>query len=183
MSATRVALLLACLAGAAPAWGGPGDLEDDARRLEGKWVNRAPGLVWEVNFQVGQAVQIGLSGSDPPLARTGVGRLSAVQEDAHGRFVEMEEHTVRAVDLPRRLYFRFDGDDLVLDVGGGPLAGEHRFVRDVGPGRSSAPWVAGGLLLAAVLLIAAVVLLRRRSRTAAEPGVAPDLRRQTDSGE
>src|SRR3954466_11813440 len=116
MSVTRIMSLLTCLAGSAPALARAGDLEGDARRLEGKWFARMPGLVWEVNFQVGRAVQIAMSGSDPTFTRAGVGRLSGVQEDARGRFVELEEHTARATDLPRRLYFRLDGDALVLDV-------------------------------------------------------------------
>jgi hypothetical protein len=171
MSATRVALLVAGLAG--PAWAGPGELVDDARRLDGRWVERAPGRVWEVNFQVGRAVQIAISGTDPPPARAGTGRLSEVQEDARGRFVELEEHTARATGLPHRLYFRFDGDDLVLDVGDGPLAGTHRFARDPGPAGPRVPWAVAGLLAAALVLIA-VAVVRRRSRRAAEPGAAAD---------
>ena len=77
MSVTRIMSLLACLAGSAPALARAGDLKGDARRLEGKWFARTPGLVWEVNFQVGRAVQIAMSGSVPTFTRAGVGRLSA----------------------------------------------------------------------------------------------------------
>ena len=186
MNTMRLVLLLACVAAlaAVPAWAGPGDVERDAQRLEGRWHHRSPGLAWEIGFQAGRAeqtswaVQIALAGSDPPLARSWSGWFPGVGEDARGRFVDLPQSAARATGLPRRLYFGFQGDDLVIEVGEGPLAGRRRFVRDGKPAWPGSPWFGPGFLLAYLLsavvaaAAAAVALLRRRTRGAAGPGAA-----------
>ena len=172
MRSTRTASLLACMAVCTAAQAAQGDLDADADRLEGSWVEYTRGQEFRISFQVGRAIQIGVGGENPRVVEAAVDRLSKVQEDGRGRFVEMQEGTSRY--LPRRLYFRFEGNELILDVSEGPLAGEHRFVRDRGQpapnaGRAVAAWAVGGLVVAACL-IAAVVTTRRRSRRPTEPG-------------
>jgi hypothetical protein len=172
MRFTHAASVLACLVVCAPAPAAQGDLDDDADQLEGSWVEFTRGQEFRISFQVGQSLQISVGGENPRVLEAAVGRLSKVQEDGRGRFVEMQEGTSRY--LPRRLYFRFDRSDLILDISEGPLAGEHRFVRDRGQsppstGRAVAAWAVGGLVVVACL-IAVVVTMRRRSRRATEAG-------------
>lgn len=169
MNTHRIIACLLCMLGASPARSEPSDLtsslEEDFQRLRGKWIKRAPGHEWVINFDDVQAVQIGMVGPEPGAARASTGWVSEVKEDAQGRFIELQPFTAQAADLPQRLYYKFDQGDLVLDVSEGPLKGRHRFVKDKG----YAPWVIGGVLLAAALLTTAMILLRKRAKKAASP--------------
>jgi hypothetical protein len=108
---------------------------------------------------------MGHGGEGAGFAATGTA-IFKVQEDGKGRYFEMGSAT-----LPRRIYYYFDRDNLVLDVGEGPPKGPLVFTR---ASPSSRPWVIGGVLLAIVVLTVAAILLRSRMKIAAEPRAAED---------
>jgi hypothetical protein len=170
MNISRAIAVLLCLGGAVPVWAGSGDaatsLEEDFQRLQGKWVKQAPGEEWILNFDANpRAFQMAVSGPEPGFATTRTGFLPGVQEDARGRYFELPP----SESLPRRIYYRFDQGNLILDITEGPLRGQHTLVREREAAPSHTAWVIGAVVLVIVVLAAAVILFRLRTRKTAEP--------------
>src|SRR5580658_1775311 len=113
MNIIRFVACTLCAVGASPAWGSePLTLEEDIRRLQGKWVSVSPDRLWEINFDpIG--VQMLHGGAGAEFVATGTAMLK-VQEDSKGRYFEMFSAT-----LPQHIYYQFDQDILILDVGNG----------------------------------------------------------------
>lgn len=142
-------------------------LEEDFQHLQGKWVKRASGEEWILNFQTNpRAFQMAIMVSKPAFTAARTGFLSGVQEDARGRYFELGPG---GPSLPPRIYYRFDQDNLVLDIPDGPVRGQHTLVREREAPPSNIAWAIGAVILGGVVLVAAVVLFRSRTRKAAEP--------------
>ena len=141
--------------------GPPPSPKEEGDRLKGTWVSRGPDHELQIYFGPGRTVQISLTGPEAGPARNAHGPLSEVKEDERGRYVEMHKYPAEATDLPRRLYFRFDGEKLVLDIGEGKLKGQHAFTRK--PSEEFNPWAA---LVVVVIssVVAAVVFVARWRR-------------------
>ena len=106
-------------------------------------------------------------GVGPVFTASRTGFLSGVEEDARGRYFDLGPGGPL---LPRRIYYRFDHDNLVLDIPEGPVRGLHTLVREGEAAPSHTAWVIGAVILGLVVLVAAVILFRSRTRKAAEPG-------------
>jgi hypothetical protein len=132
---------------AVQAWGASGDTG----------IKREPGQEWVVNFDRGRAVQIAFSGPERFVASV-TGFVSEVKQDARGRYFELPRSA-----LPQRIYFRFDRDNLVLDIPEGPV---RTLIRERETAGSHVAWVIGALTLAGLTLIATVFLRRSRARRA-----------------
>ena len=176
MNIIRAIAVLLCLGAAVPVRAGSVDaapsLEEDFQRLQGKWVKRAWAEEWILNFQTNpRAFQMAISVSEPVFTASRTGFLSGVQEDARGRYFDLGPGGPL---LPRRIYYRFDHDNLVLDIPEGPVRGLHTLVREGEAAPSHTAWVIGAVIVGVVVLVAAVILFRSRTRKAAEPGASAD---------
>ncbi|MBA4068129.1 MAG: hypothetical protein C0501_31400 [Isosphaera sp.] len=176
MNISRAIAVLLCLGGTVPVWAQSGgtvpSLAEDFQRLEGRWVKRGPGEEWLLAVQTDPfgGFQLSISVPESPAAIAKVGRLSGVQEDARGRYFELPPDEA----LPRRVYYRFDDDKLILDITEGPVRGQHTLVREREGVSAHSAWVIGAVVLGIVVLTVATVLVRSRMRKAAEPGAAAD---------
>jgi hypothetical protein len=180
------AAVLVCLFGD-PARADPGavspSLDDDFQRLVGAWRTKTKDLDFMINIERG-AVQITISGmrGEQGFSGAGVGRFSEVKEDDRGRYFELGPSTARGTGLPQRIYYRLDGNTLVLDIGEGGLKGRHELVRVEETSQSVLLWIVIGGLIVVILVVASVLGVRRRVKSRAEPGAAPDPARDGGSG-
>jgi hypothetical protein len=149
-------------------------LEEDFERLQGKWVKRTLAEDWILNFQTNsRAYQMAISvSSEPTFTSARTGFLSGLQEDARGRYFDLGPGSPL---LPRRIYYRFDQDNLILDIPEGQVRGQHTLVREGVAAPSHTAWVIAAVMLGVVVLVAAVILFRSRTRRSAEPGVSADV--------
>lgn len=186
MNLLRIISCLLCLPGWIPgisvAGGDQGTLELDRARLAHKWVMRGMGREWTINFAPAGDVQIAISWRERGGTWAATGWSWTVHEDAQGRYVELDEATAQTSDLPRRLYYSFDGADLILEVSEGPLQGRHQFAKSPGRAHPRALWNLGVGLLVVALMAVAVVLFSLQRRKFREPvTIAPPNPESTSS--
>ena len=139
MNTSRVVACILCTIWVSTVSAAPGktsSLEEDFQRLQGKWVSVSPDRYWEINFGTA-GVQMAHGGEDAKFAASGVA-VFKVQEDSKGRYFEMN-----SVSLPPRIYYHFDQDKLVLDLGEKWPTDPPVFTR-YSP--SSTPWIIGAVL-------------------------------------
>jgi hypothetical protein len=170
-----------------PARADPGtvspSLDDDFQRLVGIWRTKTKDLDFMINIERG-AVQITISGrrGEQGFSGAGVGHLSEVKQDGRGRYFELEPSTAQGTGLPQRIYYRLDGNTLVLDISEGGLKGQHVLALVEETSRSVLLWIVIGGLIVVVLVVAGMIGVRRRIKSRAEPGAAPDPARDGGAG-
>jgi len=143
-------------------------LEQDAKLLQGKWALRGRGYEWIINLDPNQSVQIAISWKERGGTWAATGWSWSAKENEHGRYIELEEFTAKASDLPRELHYELIDDQLILKVPSGPLQGNHTFRHDQGHPRNDSLWRNIGI---GVLITIMVVFLVYRSAKHATPSV------------
>jgi hypothetical protein len=146
-------------------------LEQDAKQLEGKWAIYGRGMEWIINLDPNESVQIAISWKERGGTWAATGFTWSAKENEQGRYIELEEGTAKASDLPRELHYELKDGKLVLKVPDGPLKGNHTFERDQGRPQTGSWWMSIGIGAAIGLI---VVLLVFRSPKPANPSGQSD---------
>ncbi|HET6424473.1 MAG TPA: hypothetical protein VFG20_12365 [Planctomycetaceae bacterium] len=149
-------------------------LEQDAKQLEGQWAIRERRHEWIINLDPNKSVQIAISWSERGGTWAATGFSWSVKENDRGRYIELEEATARASDLPRELPYELVDGKLVLKVPDGPLKGNHTFQRDTGRPQGERWWMTLGI--GAVIGVIVVLLVFRSPKPANPSG-------QSDAGD
>lgn len=136
-------------------------LEQDRALLQGKWMLRGSGHEWIFNLDPNESVQIAISWKERGGTWAATGWKWDVTEDEQGRYIQLDEPSARASELPRQLPYRLQNNQLILDVREGPLKGQHVFSQSPPTTRSDAFWL-GLSILVLLLLLTAVLLFRSR---------------------
>lgn len=143
-------------------------LEEDTKLLQGKWALRGRGYEWIINLDPNQSVQIAISWKERGGTWAATGWKWSAKQNEQGRYIELEESTAKASDLPQELHYELIDDHLMLKVPSGPLKGNHTFLPDQGRPSSDSMWIIIGI---GALVAFVIVFLVFRSSKYGTPSV------------